>query len=215
MIKKKLLNYFKNWFDNFSLRKFFLNWFDYFRPNIFVSNLSQINVDWLVGNRIRLVIIDLDNTLVPFFAKRPTSYALKFIRKLKSKNMIVIVASNNRKKRVVNFCRDVNDIDDYIWLANKPFSWKIRNLLKKYHIVSEQTVIIGDQFITDIWTANILGTKSILVTSLFDLPVNQITKKNSFKYWIENYIYWYLQKKNIVNENDLSKIIIGTNDEIF
>ncbi|MDQ0514230.1 HAD superfamily phosphatase (TIGR01668 family) [Mycoplasmoides fastidiosum] len=205
---KKLIN--KLW-----PQKFLFSWFQYFRPNIFVSNLSQINVDSLVGNKIKLVVLDLDNTLAPFFGRKPTSYALKFINKLKSRDMIVVVASNNHKRRVVNFFRGIDMIDDLIWIALKPFPYKIAKVLKKYNVLPEQTVIIGDQFITDIWAANWLGSKSILVTSLINLPVNKITKKLSFKYLVENHIYAALQKNNMLNQSELSKIIIGTDDEIL
>lgn len=194
---------------------FFSKWINIFRPNLFVSNLFEISVDALVENKIRLVILDLDNTLAPTFAKKPTMYALNFIRKLKQKNLTVIIVSNNTRYRVENFCCQIPELTDYLWLAYKPFIKKIKNMLEKYKVGYDQIIMIGDQFITDIWVANRLKIKSILVTSLFELAINPIKPRSTFVQLIEKYIYSRLQQKNMLNKLDLSNIILGTDDEIL
>lgn len=162
-----------------------------------------------------MVIFDLDNTLAPHFSKSSNRYSRMLIQKLKDRNIIVVIASNNTKSRVLRFCETLPGIDYIIWNALKPFPYRIRKLFKLFNVSKEQTIIVGDQFITDIWVANILKIRSILVTSLFNVRISQEVKKNSFKYFIENIIYKKLQLQNMVNRGDLSNVVLGTDDEIL
>lgn len=197
-------------------RQYSSSFFHYFRPNLFISNILDLNVKAIVNNKIKMVIFDLDNTLAPHFSKRATRYARLLIQQLKQHGLIVVVASNNTKSRVLRFCETLPELDDVIWNAFKPFPFKLQKLFDKFSVLNYQTVIIGDQFITDIWVANILKTRSILVTSLFDVRISDEVKKNSFKYFIENYIYKRLQYNNFVNNhNNLADIILGADDEIL
>lgn len=191
------------------------DWFSYFRPNLFLSNILEIDIDSLVNNKIKMIIFDLDNTLAPHFAKSGNRYSRLLIQKIRAKKIIVVIASNNTKKRVTRFCQTLPKIDGIIWNALKPFPYKIRKLFKKFNIAPEQTLLVGDQFITDILVANLLKIRSILVTSLFNVRISQEVKKNSFKYFIENMIYKHLQLKNMVNRGDLSNVVLGTDDDIL
>lgn len=197
-------------------KPYFSSFFHYFRPNLFISNILDLNVEALVNHKIKMVIFDLDNTLAPHFSKHATRYARLLIQQLKQHGLIVVVASNNTKNRVLKFCETLPELDDIIWNALKPFPFKIQKLFAKFNVLNYQTIIIGDQFITDIWVANILKTRSILVTSLFDVRISGEVKKNSFKFFIENYIYKRLQYNDFVNnQNNLTSIILGNDDEIL
>ena len=61
---------------------------NYFRPSLFVNNINDIIVDDLYNRGFRMVICDLDNTLVPHFTKFPTKMALDFVKKIRSQGII-------------------------------------------------------------------------------------------------------------------------------
>lgn len=187
-------------------------WLNYLRPNIFVKDISQIDIHSLKTNGIKLVICDLDNTLVPHFNKFPNKYVFDFINKIKREGLLIIIASNNTKKRVTTFVNQLQktiSVDGFLYNCKKPFTRKIRKEIGKFNITYNDVVVIGDQFITDIFLANRLKCKSILVLPMVDS--NKSVSSNLLLKILENFIYKKLQhEKYIDNKFDNGKI----NDEI-
>lgn len=183
-------------------------WLNYLRPNTFVRDISNINLNLLKKSGIRLIVCDLDNTLVPHFNKFPNRYVYEFVQEIKKHNFIFIVASNNTKKRVSTFCNKLNEnieIDGYIYNSKKPFVRKVKKYLSQYNIPMSDIVVIGDQFITDVFLANRLKTKSILV-----LPKVEVSKSNSinfFQRFLENIIYKNLQHEEYIEHNFEDKVV--------
>lgn len=168
---------------------------NYFRPSLFVNNINDIIVDDLYNRGFRMVICDLDNTLVPHFTKFPTKMALDFVKKIRSQGIIFVVVSNNTKKRVARFCELLKP-DDFVYSARKPFLKKTSQIIRKYNISCDDILFIGDQVITDIWISNRLQCKSILTLPLVD-SIGKNT--NFFVNLIDKYIYRYLQHNNLLN----------------
>lgn len=166
---------------------------NYFRPSLFVNNISEINVDNLWNQGFRMVICDLDNTLVPHFTKTPTSMAINFMNAIKKQNILFVVVSNNTKKRVTEFYQKLQP-DDFIYNAKKPFLHKTKKIIEKYNMSSSDILFIGDQVVTDIWISNRFQAKSILTLPLVD----STPRSNWFLNFIENNIYSYLQNKNLL-----------------
>ncbi|MDE5617604.1 MAG: HAD-IIIA family hydrolase [Ureaplasma sp.] len=168
---------------------------NYFRPSLFVNNINDIIVDDLYNRGFRMVICDLDNTLVPHFTKFPTKMAFDFVKKIRNQGIIFVVVSNNTKKRVTRFCELLKP-DDFVYNARKPFLKKTSQMIKKYNISCDDILFIGDQIITDIWISNRLKCKSILT-----LPIVDSVGKNTnfFVNLIDKYLYRYLQHNNLLN----------------
>ena len=102
------------------------------------------------------MICDLDNTLVPHFNKFPNKYVFDFINKIKREGLLIIIASNNTKKRVTTFVNQLQkkiSVDGFLYNCKKPFTRKIRKEIGKFNITYNDVVVIGDQFITDIFLA--------------------------------------------------------------
>lgn len=188
-------------------------WLNYLRPNIFIRNLLELDIHMLKISGIRLIICDLDNTLVPHFSKFPNKYVYDFINKIKQENIDIVIASNNSKKRVsifVDKLRETTEIDGYIWNAKKPLTYKIKKYIKEHNHSYNDTIIIGDQFIIDVFLANRLKTKSILVLPTID--PNEKASINIFLKILEKYIYNRLQHENIFANNS-SILKIGGDDD--
>lgn len=132
---------------NFKLNK--IKILNYLRPSLFVNNISEINVSDLYDRGFRMVICDLDNTLVPHFTKFPNAIDFEFMNKIREQGILFVVVSNNTKKRVENFCNRLKP-DDYVYNAKKPFIKKTNAIIKKYNVDPEDVLFIGDQIITDI-----------------------------------------------------------------
>ena len=86
-------------------------------------------------------------------------------KKLKEIGFRIYILSNNHQKRTKLYTTKFL-VDGYLVLARKPFVYKIRPFLKKENIEITNTILIGDQLLTDIKCANKLGLDSVLVKSI-------------------------------------------------
>lgn len=171
---------------------------NFFKPSLFVQTLAEINLVNLKQNGIKYVFCDLDNTLVPHFISVPNDKNISFINEIHELGMKIIVISNNKKKRVTNFCQTLK-IDDLIWNARKPFLKKTKKIIEKHKIHIEEIVFIGDQIITDVFTSNRLNILSILVLPIVGYNRN---KNNKIINFIDLYIYSKMDIKIINNDLD-------------
>ncbi len=171
--------------------------FNYVRPNMFVKRVEDINPMWFKKLGIKYVFCDLDNTLVPHFTSFPTKSSMLFLEELHKYGIKLIVVSNNTKKRVEKFCMYLSP-DDFIYNAKKPFLGKIKKVIKKYDINVDDAIMLGDQFVTDVWTANRLGMRSVLVLPIISSLKNSMyhDETNVLLRFLENYIYKKIQLTN-------------------
>lgn len=147
-----------------------------FKPDIYQKNIFGIDYGKLKQQGIKLIIFDLDNTLVPAKSILPKQEVVSFMKKL-SKKFDIVLVSNNKFERV----QKVSEIFEcqFFSFAIKP-SMRIKKYLKKkYLYTKEEMVIIGDQLLTDIYMGNRLGIKTILVDPLTTKDL-RITSFNRF-----------------------------------
>ena len=98
-------------------------------------------------------------------AEAMTIYHMPLYKKLKEIGFRIYILSNNHQKRTKLYTTTFL-VDGYLVLARKPFVYKIRPFLKKENIEITNTILIGDQLLTDIKCANKLGLDSVLVKSI-------------------------------------------------
>lgn len=140
----------------------------YLQPSGFVNSLYDLNINDLINSGIQMLICDLDNTLVPHFSKLPNKQALEFCKKVQAAGIKFVVVSNNTYSRVNQFCEMLAP-DDFIYNAKKPTLKKLKGLLTKHNCSPTDVIMVGDQFITDIFAANRLHAKSILTLPIVSL----------------------------------------------
>ena len=80
------------------------------RPNIYIKSIKDLDIIKIKNLGIKLLIIDIDNTLVPSDTKQINDEAIKFVKQLKQYQIIPIIISNNINKRVSYFGK-ILDID--------------------------------------------------------------------------------------------------------
>lgn len=72
----------------------------YFYPNDYKKTVYDIDFMELWNNNIRVVMLDLDNTLIPYDEHHPTDKIFKLFDDLKQIGFDVYIISNNQKERV-------------------------------------------------------------------------------------------------------------------
>jgi HAD superfamily phosphatase (TIGR01668 family) len=170
---------------------------NYFKPSLYLQSFSDLNMNSLRANGIKLLICDLDNTLAPHYTKLPSNRIKIFLEQLKVIGIKVIVLSNNSQKRVDIFCRKL-PIDAYFGGAKKPLKGKTLQILKQYNLKPKEVMIMGDQLVTDILLANRLKIESILIQPIVSVDMSM----NKFNIFLEKFIYKRLEKNNILHRGD-------------
>ena len=148
---------------------------DSYIPNIYKKNIFDINYPMLKQKGIRCLIFDLDNTLLLIDKDTVDDRTLALLKKI-TNDFIVVVLSNNFKKRISKFCEPINI--DFISFALKPFPISFNKIRKKYSLNKEEMCIIGDQIMTDILGGNKYGITTILTDPLGekDLKVTSVNR---------------------------------------
>lgn len=130
------------------------------KPSQFEKDIYGIELGALVNKGIKLLILDIDNTLVPnSVAKMPDNVRM-WLLKAASYDLKIAFVSNGPQERTDEFCGDF-----YFHKARslKPFQSGFKEAMKHYGVRRRQVCIIGDQLFTDILGANIGHFYSILV----------------------------------------------------
>ena len=133
-------------------------------PRIILDETPDITPELLHRYGIRLLMLDFDNTIVPYTTSTPTDKMLAWLTMMKESDIQLCVVSNSKRDRVKVFC------DKYgipcITHAKKPFPKGIRECLKKYGLPPNECALVGDQIFTDTLGANGCGVTPILVKAI-------------------------------------------------
>ena len=132
-----------------------------FLPTLMVDELTDVTVSMLNQQGIRLLMLDFDNTIVPYTTNEPTPEMERWLKAMTSGEVPVCVVSNSKNDRVKIFCRKYGI--DCITHAKKPFHKGINECLEKYGRKPEECALAGDQIFTDTLGGRSAGLKTILV----------------------------------------------------
>ena len=133
-------------------------------PIMRTDALTDLTPEFLHRKGIRLLMLDFDNTIVPYTTNIPTQRMQIWLQTMAASDIRLCVVSNSKKDRVRVFCAEYGI--DCITHAKKPFSKGIRQCLAKYGIAADACALVGDQIFTDTLGANCTGVKSILVKAI-------------------------------------------------
>lgn len=133
-------------------------------PSFTTQSLTDLTPDFLERQGIRLLMLDFDNTIVPYTTNVPTDKMEAWLRRMVLSGITLCVVSNSTKDRVRIFC------DRYgiacITHAKKPFSKGIKECLTQFETAPEQAALVGDQIFTDTLGGNCAGVKTVLVKAI-------------------------------------------------
>ena len=133
-------------------------------PKLICTALTDVSADLLRKHHIRLLMLDFDNTIVPYTTSTPTALMENWLVEMCASDIQLCVVSNSTSDRVKIFC------DRYgipcIIKARKPFSKGINECLAKFGIQPGEAALVGDQILTDTLGANCAGVTSILVKAI-------------------------------------------------
>lgn len=133
-------------------------------PRVVVSRLTDVTPAMLRELGVRALLLDFDNTIVPYTTDAPTEAMARWLQELPEAGIFLAVVSNSRKDRVVRFCRAAGL--SCITHSRKPFQKGIGQAMARFQLEPSTTALAGDQIFTDVLGANCGGLTSILVTPI-------------------------------------------------
>ena len=133
-------------------------------PKIIVPCLTDVSEELLKSRGVKLLMLDFDNTIVPYTTSVPTAKMENWLKTMGKSDIRLCVVSNSHKDRVKIFCQKYGIA--CITHANKPFSKGIKECLEKFSLQPQECALVGDQIFTDTMGANGVGVTSILVNAI-------------------------------------------------
>ena len=135
-----------------------------FLPKIVADALTDLSPELLQRHGIRLLMMDFDNTIVPYTTNIPTEKMEAWLRMMVQSDIRLCVVSNSKKDRVRVFCGKYGI--PVITHANKPGTKGIEECLARFGIDRKEAAIVGDQIFTDTLGGNRAGVTSILIRAI-------------------------------------------------
>ncbi|MER3473152.1 MAG: YqeG family HAD IIIA-type phosphatase [Armatimonadota bacterium] len=134
-------------------------------PDEVVSSVTDIDPASLKQQGIQAVLLDLDNTLVPWQKLDVPEPVRRWIQAMKGAGLRLCLVSNTRRRRRLEILAKELDIA-YVPKAFKPRRYGLRQALQRLNATAQQAVMIGDQIFTDVWGGNRMGMRTILVAPM-------------------------------------------------
>lgn len=168
----------------------------YFKPAIYINNYRSLNLLKLVEKGIRVLCIDVDNTLVSPHCATLEDEAKDFIQQVKDRGITPVLLSNNTKKRVAGVAKQVDVV--FYSFSCKPCTYNYKKIAKDYHCHSDEMAILGDQLITDVLS----GKRMKIWTILQDPLTNEENHSGKITRKMETYILNALAKRESLRKGE-------------
>ena len=164
-----------------------------FIPTIYKETVFDIDYTKLYESGIRLILTDLDNTLVSYKDNCVNDKLLTWLKSRQEEGFEVIIISNNSSEvRVKEFAAKLGI--PYVAKAMKPLKGGFKKVLKlasrKYN--PNEIVALGDQLMTDVFAANRMNYTSVLVKAIDRKTEKWTTRVNRI---LEGHVLKVIEKK--------------------
>lgn len=138
-----------------------------FVPDYYFDTVYFITPKLLSDSGIKAIILDIDNTLVPYEIPEPTDEVSAWLKNMWDNGIKTAFVSNNHKERVELFNKTLGCPAFYD--SGKPLKKSCKKALEALGTLPSETAIIGDQVFTDVLAGRMskLG-KTFLVKPIKD-----------------------------------------------
>ncbi|MFI3066768.1 YqeG family HAD IIIA-type phosphatase [Streptococcus suis] len=161
-----------------------------YMPDFALEKAYDVTVESLKKHGIKIVFVDLDNTLIAWNNPDGTPEMRQWLHDLQDAGIPVVVVSNNKYERVKRAVEKFGI--EFEAFALKPFTFGINRALKRFDVQPYEVIMIGDQLMTDIRAAKRAGLKSVLVkplikTDSINTQINRWRERRTMKKIIAKY----------------------------
>ncbi|MEJ6348632.1 YqeG family HAD IIIA-type phosphatase [Holzapfeliella sp. He02] len=169
-----------------------------FRPQYTIDTVYNLNPVTLKKMGIKTVFSDLDNTLVAWNQKETLKKISQLRNRLNQHEISLVVISNNKYERVNKILEPLGI--EFIASAKKPFKKNLVKAMAQDGVTPAESLMIGDQILTDILAGNSAGMKTALVKPLI--------KSDGWHTWLNRLVEKFIlgclnSKEKITYQEDL------------
>ena len=131
-------------------------------PRGVYPSVTSLRPEALAARGVRLVLADLDNTLVAYRVTQPPEEIIAWKEQLEAAGIRLFLLSNSRKPgRAQSFAEKLGI--PYQGHSGKPRRAGYLRAMERMGCTPEETVMVGDQIFTDTLGANNAGVTPLLV----------------------------------------------------
>jgi uncharacterized protein len=144
-------------------------------PLTYKQSIFDINYQHLKEQGIKTLFFDLDNTIIGYDEAELSPSHVRFFKALQRSFEVVIISNSGRKR--VEPALAKTDLK-FVWHAKKPLKFGLKKALNMANSQKSETILIGDQLMTDVLGGNRFGIQVILVRSVKRKSDRLITQFN-------------------------------------
>jgi len=134
----------------------------FLKPDYMFDRVEDISTDILSSDGIKGMIIDLDNTLIPWKESKLPQSSIDWVQKMQLHGLKLFILSNTvNVKRLKNISKTLNV--DYLHPAAKPNRASFTKASNILQLASQEIAVVGDQLFTDILGGKKSNMKTILI----------------------------------------------------
>lgn len=131
-------------------------------PDYVFKDVTDISSDFLEKLGIKLLMMDLDNTIAAYDEHTLSTEIIDWISTIKNSGIkLYIISNSTREKRVSSLSGEINV--SFIMRANKPSNKGLLKAMEMTGHIADTSALVGDQIFTDGIAAKRAGVTSILV----------------------------------------------------
>jgi len=136
------------------------------KPDACFQDLLQIDFAAYATLGFKLVLLDIDNTLARHGAHQGDDFAREAVRRIRDAGMDCRIISNAATNRARQYAASLELA--FTAMANKPSPKALLEACRQSGIPASQTMMVGDQLLTDIAAARRAGCLAILVRPRYE-----------------------------------------------
>lgn len=148
-------------------------------PDYMFSRYDEVTPAFLHSIGVRVLLVDIDNTLAPYEQPDPDERNRTWFSSLAENGISIALVSNNDRARVEHFNQTLGV--PAFWNCGKPSRKCLDRAMACLSGTTENTAVLGDQLLTDAYAGKRMGLVTIIVPPIRDKK----TLFFRFKRWLE------------------------------
>jgi HAD superfamily phosphatase (TIGR01668 family) len=144
-----------------------MSWGKLLQPDLILGDsILSLTPDVIQHHHLKGLVLDVDETLVPFHASQATAELQQWFDTLRPLVDCWLVSNNISQPRIRRIADTLKV--PYILGAGKPSRRKLRQAVDAMDLPVQQIAMVGDRLFTDVLAGNRLGMFTILVEPMVD-----------------------------------------------